>query len=112
MSWKQALSLADVARELGKSEDWLGRHWRQLVKDKALPKPILANHLVWSAAQVYAVLDKDLTPVQRVAAAAYRAAEAAARATVANDSGSVAAHRVRLDRQFGTPPAAANQMGD
>jgi hypothetical protein len=100
MSWRAALTLAQVADELGRSERWLASHWRQMVKDGRLPKPILSTHLVWSAAHVYAVLDRELTPAQRIAAAGYRAAAAAMRAAITNDTGAIAEHRARLEQQF------------
>lgn len=75
----RALSAADVGRELGRSADWIHSNWQKLVAEKKLPPPIIeTGGLTWSAAQVYAVLDRHLPPAQRAGAAAYRAALAAA----------------------------------
>jgi hypothetical protein len=75
----RALTAADVGRELGRSADWVHANWHKLVAEKKLPPPIIeAGGLTWSAAHVYAFLDRGLPPAQRATAAAYRAALAAA----------------------------------
>lgn len=100
------LNAAEVAAEFGRSRDWLHRHWRELVRAKKLPPPVSggadARDLAWSAAQVYAVLDKDLPPPLKAAAAAYRAAASAYIATHTDpDAGRDEANaRARLDRRF------------
>lgn len=99
---RRALTAADVAAELGRSVDWLHRHWRQLVKSKQLPEPLLGRdggELSWSAAQVYAVLDRGLTPRQQAAAAAYRAAAEAYVFGASPEAAAIAASRARLDRR-------------
>lgn len=100
---RQSLTAADVAAELGRSPQWLYDNWRRLVAAKQLPKPVVeAGGLAWNAAQVYAVLDRELTPVQRATAAAFRAALAAA--TAAGDDDEVEAGRRRLAARFGATP--------
>jgi len=99
----RALTAADVGRELGRSADWIYDNWRKLVAEKKLPAPIIeAGGLTWSAAHVYAVLDKSLTPAQRATAAAYRAALAAA-LTAPDDFtelDDIQASRQRLDQRM------------
>lgn len=107
----QALSLADVARELGRSPSWLYDHWPALVAEKKIPKPLIEKGgATWCAAQFYAFQDRDLTPAQRVAAAAYRAAVAAAEKTTREtigDADEIAAARARLDKKFARDPVVA-----
>ena len=82
----RALSITDVAAELGKSNDWLYRHWETLAKSSGFPRPIIeAGNPSWSAPHVYAWIDRHLPKEKRIAAAAYRAAEQAARAAMAHD---------------------------
>lgn len=99
------LTISEVAAELGRSTDWLYDHWRGLVREKKLPPPVMGHDggaLAWSAAQVYATLDKDLPAHLKAAAAAYRAAASAYVLTHADpDAGrAVADDRARLDRRF------------
>jgi hypothetical protein len=99
----RALHPADVARELGRSVHWLYDNWRHEVAAKRLPPPLHATGpLVWSAAQLYAVLDKPLTREQRALAAAHRAAYDAAIAPaserLARDE--IAETRTRLEQEF------------
>lgn len=99
----RALTATDVARELGRSPDWLFSNWPRLVKEKRIPAPLLeAGGLTWSAAQFYAVIDKRLTADQRAAAAAYRAALEAAKSAAADleQTDAVLAARDRLDQRF------------
>lgn len=99
-----ALSLADVARELGRSEDWVARNWQHLADRKGMPRPLHPNGtLAWSSPGFYAWLDKDLPPALRPHAAAYRAAFAAALAP-ADD---VAQSRATLDARFATKETAS-----
>lgn len=77
----RAMTMGEVARELGWSYKRFREGWRQLVNQEKLPAPLLgAEPPRWSAAQMYAFLDKKLTKQQRAAAAAYRAAFEAASA--------------------------------
>jgi len=75
------LSLPELAAELGRSANWLGRNWRGLVEANKIPSPLHEANggaLVWSRAQVYAYLDRDLPDELKCAAAAIRAGLAAA----------------------------------
>lgn len=103
-----AMTISDVARELGRSTTWLHTHWRDLVAQKKIPAPLIEKGgAVWSQAQFYAFQDRGLTPAQRVAAAAYRAAHAAALAIdrhTVDDADTVAAARERLDQKFARNP--------
>lgn len=101
----RALTLAEVALELGRTEEWLARRLPQLIRQEGMPKPIhQAGARVWCAAQLYAWLDRNLPPKQRIAAAAYRAALEAATSPLtsslmAPDEG--AAWRGKLEERFG-----------
>lgn len=99
----KALTVADVARELGKSAGWLYDHWQDLVAKKRIPPPIIeSGGMTWSAAQLYAFLDKPLTREQRAHAAAFRAAmEAASKDRDLDTEDEVAKSRIRLDQRFG-----------
>ncbi len=91
-----ALTVRDVARELGRSEDWLARNWHYLCDKQGMPRPLHPNGtLTWSPPAFYAWLDKDLPPSLKPHAAAYRAAFLAA--TSDND---VARARQELDARF------------
>lgn len=97
-----ALTVPDVARELGRAPGWLYDNWQRLVSEKKIPPPIIeAGGLTWSAAQLYAYLDKPLTPAQRAIAAAYRAAHDAAAAAPRNldEQDEIEASRARLDQK-------------
>lgn len=100
------LTAAELAGELGRSTDWLYRNWRELVDTGRIPAPIMGREggeLAWSAAQVYALFDADLTPPQRAAAAAYRAAAAAYVSTRLDPHAAqqIAADADALDQRFG-----------
>lgn len=98
----RALTAADVGREFGRSADWIYDNWRRLVAEKKLPAPIIeAGGLTWSAAHVYAFLDRHLTAAQRANAAAYRAALEAALAAPGDLSelDDIQASRHRLDQK-------------
>lgn len=95
------LTAEQLAGELGRSTDWLYAHWKRLAHEGRIPRPILgadsSGPLTWSAAQVYALLDKPLTPPQRAAAAAYRIALAAyAAGGPTSEAAEIAASRARL----------------
>lgn len=99
------LTAAELAAELGRSVDWLYDNWGRLVAEKRLPPPVSGadgGALAWSAAQVYAMLDRDLPPRIQAAAAAYRAAAAAYVTTHIDpsDARAQAASRARLDRRL------------
>ena len=96
------LTADEVAAELGRSADWLYRQWPVLVRDKGLPPPVAERPLAWSAAQFFVWLDRDLTPQQQAATAAYRAAAAAyVLSHIDPDAGrDIDASRARLDRRF------------
>jgi hypothetical protein len=105
----RALTLAEVAAEFGRSTAWMANNWPALVAAKKLPPPVNeCGRQVWNAAQVYAVLDKPLTPAQRAAAAAYRIAEAAIeKAALADDGGpDILARRRALEQQYSQEGAA------
>ena len=94
-----ALTITDVARELGRSPEWLGRNYPMLVRSGKLPPPLLERGgVTWSAPQVYAYLDKTVPPAMRKIAAAYRAAYEAA--TTAKDD-QITSARAALDAEFG-----------
>lgn len=104
MSASTTLNAAELARELGRSESWVHENWRTEVKARRLPQPLHGGvrPLVWSRAHVYALLDAPLTPPQRLAAAAYRAAEQAAleAAGVSTEQLDAADWRAKLDKRF------------
>ena len=58
--------------------------------------------LVWNRAHIYAWLDRNLSPTERVAAVAYRAAAAAAAeaSLVSDDSGAIDRSRAELNRKL------------
>lgn len=77
----RALTLAEVAAELGIPPRRFHTTWRELVAQKGMPRPLLDGETPkWSAAQFYAWQDRRLSKEQRSAAAAYRAAFEAASA--------------------------------
>jgi hypothetical protein len=99
----RALTVHDIGRELGRTAEWVSRHWRGLVRSGKLPPPLIeAGGPTWDAAQVYAVRDKPLTPPQRAVAAAFRAALDAAHASPVDRlyDDELARDRARLDRRF------------
>jgi predicted DNA-binding transcriptional regulator AlpA len=101
------LTAEELADELGRSVSWLYANWRSLTKKERLPHPLHSANspLIWSRAQVYAWIDRDLDKGQRVAAQAYRAAAAAAACTVHISPHALAddAWRAKLDARFATP---------
>lgn len=101
------MTSAELGDELGRSDRWICGNWRMLVEQHGLPPPLLrtgdvGQPLKWNRAQIYAWLDRQLTPPMRAATAAHRAAMAAARqATAAEiEAGRVVAARERLDQRF------------
>lgn len=99
----RAMTVADIAREFGRSPDWVYEHFPRLVAEKKLPKPLIEKGgLTWSAAQVYALLDKDLTREQRATAAAFRAAldAAGAAASGAGHREDIEAAKARITTRF------------
>jgi transposase-like protein len=106
---QRALTIDDIAREFGRTRAWAYENWRRLVADGRLPAPLHGDGegLAWSAAQVYALLDKKLTKPQRTAAAAYRAAfEAAAASDATLIDTSEADARARLQQRYVKDQAA------
>jgi len=101
------LTVAELADELGRSQSWIYEHWQAEAKAGRLPRPLNAGKspLTWSRAQVYATQDRDLSPIQRIAAQAYRAAAAAAAAAPHVDRSQIedAAWRAKLDAKFSRP---------
>jgi predicted DNA-binding transcriptional regulator AlpA len=98
----RSLTATQVAAELGRSRDWLYANWRQLVTDEKMPPPVGEQGcLAWNAAQFYAWLDRGLTPAQRAACAAYRAAMDAYRGEPdPADTTFIASRRAALRQQF------------
>ena len=91
-----ALSLRDVARELGRTEEWTARNHAYLTQKKGMPAPLHPNGtLVWSAPQFYAWLDSELPAALRPHAAAYRAAFDAAQASGTDDDLAAARSRIK-----------------
>jgi predicted DNA-binding transcriptional regulator AlpA len=98
----RALTLTEVAAELGRSPSWLQSNWKKMVARHGMPAPVIEGGLLsWSAAQFYAWLDRDLPDELRPVAAAYRAALAAAADPASRISADEnAAWRDHLDRKF------------
>lgn len=97
------LLTSELADELGRSERWLMDNWRDQVARHGMPPPLHPHGaLVWSRAQIYAWLDRELTPPQQIAAAAFRAAAAAASGVRidGSDGQHVATVRDALERRF------------
>jgi len=97
-------TVAELADEIGRSASYVYEHWRDLAKRREIPHPLNGggSPLVWSRAQVYALIDKGLTRDERIAAAAFRAAAAAAsetRITGKADLNVIDAAQI-LDRRF------------
>ncbi|WP_414462926.1 hypothetical protein [Hyphomicrobium sp. DY-1] len=99
---RRSLTAADVGREFGRTAEWVHANWRELVKEKKIPAPILeSGHVTWSAAQFYAILDRKLTAQQRAVAAAFRIAQDAALTPQDLDQlDAIAADRAALDQRF------------
>lgn len=99
------LTVEELAEEIGRKPTWLYDNWREEVAAKRLPAPLNGSRapLTWDRAQVHAVRDKALTPAERFAAAAIRAAYAAAEEQRLTHGGAqrIAADRAALDQRFG-----------
>lgn len=99
------LTVPELADELNRSESWVYEHYQAEAKAGRLPKPLNGGKspLTWDRAQVYACRDRELTPPQRIAAMAYRAAAAAAAEAPHINSHTLedAAWRHKLDERFG-----------
>lgn len=93
------LTADEMAAELGRSTSWIYDNWRKLCGQHRMPMPIQESvPLVWSRAQVYAWLDRNLPAKDKVTAAAYRAAFDAALAT--HEDGRLASRRAQSRRQI------------
>lgn len=92
------LTLEDLALEYGRTRTWMADNWSDLVAKGKLPKPMTDRTPVWDAAQVYALRDKDLTPQQRIVAAAFRAAMDVAHVTRATFQDQAADDRALMER--------------
>lgn len=96
----RALTAAETAALLGRQPRWLADNWQLWHKAKKFPRPIQEHGtLVWDAAQVFAWLDRDLSPQMRATAAAFRAALTAAGSSSVQIEDELAAWRRRLNRQ-------------
>lgn len=83
------LTVSELADEIGRSVSYVYEHWRDMAKRKEIPHPLNGGRapLAWSRAQLYALIDKSLTRDERIAAAAFRAAAAAAAETRLTNKG-------------------------
>ncbi len=83
------LTLSELADEIGRSESYVYEHHRAMAKRREIPHPLNGGKppLAWSRAQLYALQDRDLTREERIAAAAFRVAAAAASATRLTNKG-------------------------
>lgn len=99
----RALTVDDVATELGKSRGWLAANWRRLCRDERLPTPVIENgHPTWDPAQFYAWKDREVAAELRPIVAAYRAAFDAvqsAQSRVSQDN--IEERRRELNRKYG-----------
>lgn len=99
----RSLNVAEVAAEMGRSTQWVYTHWRRLAAKEGMPMPVRGEDppLMWSAAQFYAWLDRDLPEKLKASAAAFRAAAAAyVNRDDANEAADIDAARAELDRRF------------
>lgn len=98
----RALTLAEVAAELGLTPRRFHAAWMDLVKQKGMPKPVLEGRAPkWDAAQFYAWKDRALPKTQRAIVAAYRAAyEAASQPSASLLDTSVAEQTAALEARF------------
>ena len=74
------LTVDELAEEIGRKTSWVYDNWRAEAAAGRLPQPLHDGRppLIWSRAQVVAIIDRGLSRPVRIAAQAYRAAEAAA----------------------------------
>lgn len=95
------LTLRETAAAIGRSPDWFGRHWRDLVRDHGMPPPLppADAHPVWSRLQIEAWLDQDLPPALARRVTVLRQVEAA---VAADPEASLEVLRARdeMDRRF------------
>jgi predicted DNA-binding transcriptional regulator AlpA len=102
------LTVPELADELNRSVAWIYEHWQAEAKAGRLPKPLNGGKppLTWDRAQVYACRDRELSPPQRIAAMAYRAAAAAAADAphVGRSAIEDAEWREKLNQRFGAGP--------
>lgn len=95
----RALTADQVAAELGRSKEWLYDNWERECREKKMPRPLHeGGTLVWSAAQFYAWLDRDLAKELKPMAAAIRAAVVAASQSPEDDELELEHWRQRLKR--------------
>ena len=73
------LNTAQLAAQIGKSKDWVYRHWKELVEKDGMPPPIQKGQLIWSSAQIYTWIDRNLQDDLKASVTAYRAALEAAK---------------------------------
>lgn len=89
------LDAQDVARLVGRSQDWVRSNYATL---PGFPAPIITGgQLTWDRLHIEMWLDRNLTPAQRRAAAAIRLAERALTDEVITD---VLTDRAALDREL------------
>jgi hypothetical protein len=94
------LDIHQAAALLGRSGDWLGKHYGELVRNDGFPPPVLPRGpLTWSKMHVEAWLDRGLAKDLKREVAALRLAEAALRGACA-DKVAVEAWREHLDQRF------------
>jgi len=102
------LSAHDVARELGRSRDWLYANWRAMVKQQGMPRPLhgggRGGELTWSSIHFHLWLDRDLPNGLRDQAMAIRAAIAAIRASPLrhSEADKITQWKQKLDERLGT----------
>jgi predicted DNA-binding transcriptional regulator AlpA len=105
----RVLDAAQVGAEFGRSKRWIYDNYKRLVAEGRLPPPIMEEgHLIWQAAQVYAFLDRKLTPQIQALAAAFRAAVAAVPAAI---TGHVEDDRIVKDRNALRARRASKKAG-
>ncbi len=87
------LTVSELAEEIGRKPSYVYEHHREMAKRREIPHPLNggAAPLAWSRAQLYALLDRGLTREERIAAAAFRAAAAAANQTRLTSAGDLEA---------------------
>lgn len=98
------LTVDELAEELGRKRAWIYENHEDLCRHHGLPRPLLGGKppLTWDRAQVMAWKDRTRPPAERIAAAAYRAAAAAAEGERLTHGGQarIAADRAALDERF------------
>lgn len=99
-----ALSVRDVAAELGRSADWVLRN-RDALERKGMPRPVIDTApYTWNAIQFYAWLDRDLPPAVSERCAVIRAARTALASTAytqnTTDTEEIASWEAKLNAKF------------